>query len=191
MKRTLSLVLALALALSLTACGSKTDSADSSDAAANLPADALTLMTTVWDSIADDAKFPASGGDYENPVDSAPGAFDISNTDNLSYMLTFPAEDADKIDAAASLMHMMNANSFTCGAFHAVSADEVETLAQDLRDAIASKQWMCGFPDKLVVMTLGEYVVSMYGLNENIDTFRDKLVEAYPDAVVAFEEAIA
>ena len=190
MKKILSLMLALTLALSLTACGSKADSADSGDKT-DLPADALTLLTTVWDSIADDARFPAGGGDYANPVDGAPGAFDISDTENLSYMLTFPAEDADKIDGAASLMHMMNANSFTCGAFHAVSADEAETLAQDLRDAIASKQWMCGFPDKLVVMTLGEYVVSMYGLNENIDTFRDKLVEAYPDTVVVFDEAIA
>ncbi len=191
MKKTLSLVLALVLALSLTACGgSKADSGDDA-AASNLPADALTLLTTVWDSIPEDAKFPAAGGDAENAVDGAPGTFDISDADNLNYMLTFPTEDVDKIDAAASLVHMMNLNSFTCGAFHAVSADDVSALAQDLRDAIASKRWMCGFPDKLVVITLGEYVVSMYGLNENIDTFRDKLVEAYPDAVIAFEEAVA
>ena len=188
MKKTLSLALALVLALSLTACGSKTDD---SKTETRLPADAVTLLNDAWEAIPEGERFPAGGGDAENTVDGAPGAFGIEDVDYLSYMLTFPAEDIDKIDSAASLVHMMNLNSFTCGAFHAVSTDDAATLAQDLRDAIASKQWMCGFPDKLVVMTLGEYVVSMYGLNENIDTFRDKLVEAYPDTVVVFDEAIA
>ena len=34
---------------------------------------------------------------------------------------------------------MMNANTFTCGAFHVTSKDDVETVASDLRDAIQSK----------------------------------------------------
>lgn len=188
MKRTLSLILALVMALSLAACGKKDDGkAGNADA----PADSLALLTKVWDSYTDDEKFPAAGGDYETSVDDAPGAFDPSNADNLNFLLTVPTEDASLIDDAASLMHMMNANTFTCGAFHITSKDDVDTVAQDLRDAIQSKQWMCGFPDKLVIFTYDQYVVSLYGAEDLVDTFRDKFTAAYSDSVVAYDEAIA
>ena len=187
MKKILSLALACVLALSLTACGKKDTGTDSDS---NVPTDALTLLNTVWDSYTDDEKSPAAGGDYEHSVDGAPGAFDISDTDNLTYLLSVPAEDADKLDDAASLMHMMNANTFTCGAFHLTNKDDVESVAQDLRDAIQTKQWMCGFPDKLVVLTYDQYVVSLYGAEDLVDTFRDKLTAVYGDAAVAYDEAI-
>ena len=187
MKKTISLALALVLALSLAACGKN----GNTDSSADVPADANTLLTTVWDSFTDDEKFPASGGDYTTPVEDAPGAVDISDADNLNYMLTLPVEDASKIDGAAALSHMMNANTFTCGAFHITSKDDVNTVAQDLRDAIQSKQWMCGFPDKLVIFTYDQYVVSLYGDEELVNTFRDKFTAAYSDSVVAYDEAIA
>ena len=49
---------------------------------------------------------------------------------------------------------------------------------------------MCGFPDKLVIVTLDQYVISMYGHEELINTFRDKLQAAYSSAAIAYEEAI-
>ena len=187
MKRTLSLILALVMALSLAACGTKDGGkADNADA----PADSLTILNKVWESYTDDEKFPAAGGDYEHSVDDAPGAFDLSDADNLSYLLTVPAEDASLIDDAASLMHMMNMNTFTCGAMRVVNSDDVTKLADDLRDAIQGKQWMCGFPDKLVIATLGNYVISMYGDADLIDTFRDKLLAAYTDTSVVYDESI-
>ena len=187
MKRALSLALAFVLALTLTACGKKDTGTDSDS---NVPTDALTLLNTVWDSYTDDEKFPAAGGDYEHSVDGAPGAFDISDTDNLTYLLSVPAEDADKLDDAASLMHMMNANTFTCGALRVKNGDDAAKLAEDLRDAIQNKQWMCGFPDKLVIATLGNYVVSVYGDEELVNTFRDKLQAAFSDAAIAYDEMI-
>ena len=175
MKRTLSLILALVMAVSLMACGKKDDGKNNADA----PADSLALLTKVWDSYTDDEKFPAAGGDYETSVDDAPGAFDPSNADNLNFLLTVPTEDASLIDDAASLMHMMNANTFTCGALRVKNGDDAAKLAEDLRDAIQNKQWMCGFPDKLVIATLGNYVVSVYGDEELVNTFRDKLQAAF------------
>ena len=186
MKKILSLTLACVLALSLTACGKK----DNASGGSGVPTDASTLLTAVWDTYTNDEKFPASGGSYDAPVEDAPGAVDISDADNLNYMLTLPVEDAAKIDGAASLGHMMNANTFTCGAFHVTSKDDVESVAQDLRDAIQAKQWMCGFPDKLVVLTYDQYVVSLYGAEDLVDTFRDKFTAAYGDASVAYDEAI-
>lgn len=187
MKKTISLALALVLALSLAACGKN----GNTDSSADVPADANTLLTTVWDSYTDDEKFPAAGGDYTTPVEDAPGAVDISDADNLNYMLTLPVEDASKIDGAAALSHMMNANTFTCGAFHITSKDDVEAVANDLRDAIQSKQWMCGFPDKMVILTLDNYVVSMFGAEDLVDPFCDMLKSCYSAAEVVYDEPIA
>ena len=186
MKRTLSLMLALVMAVSLMACGKKDDGKNNADA----PADSLALLTKVWDSYTDDEKFPAAGGDYETSVDDAPGAFDPSNADNLNFLLTVPTEDASLIDDAASLMHMMNANTFTCGALRVKNGDDAAKLAEDLRDAIQNKQWMCGFPDKLIVVSVDNYLISCFGAEDLVNTFRDKLQAAYSGAVVITDEPI-
>ena len=173
----------------LAACGQKDNGGNGgTDAAA--PADSLELLTKVWDSYTDDEKFSAVGGDYDHSVDDAPGAFDISQTENVEYMLTLPQDKVSLIDGAASLMHMMNANTFTCGAFHPAKAEDADTLAQTLRDSIQGKQWMCGFPDKLVVAKVGGYVVSFYGDQDLVNTFRDKLSAAWEATEIVFDEAI-
>ena len=173
----------------LAACGQKDNGGNGgTDAAA--PADSLELLTKVWDSYTDDEKFSAVGGDYDHSVDDAPGAFDISQADNVEYMLTLPQDKVSLIDGAASLMHMMNANTFTCGAFHPAKAEDADTLAQTLRDSIQGKQWMCGFPDKLVVAKVGGYVVSFYGDQDLVNTFRDKHSAAWAGTEIVFDEAI-
>lgn len=152
--------------------------------------DALTILNAIWNTYSDEEKFPAAGGDSEHAVDGAPGSFDASNADNLSYLLTFPADDASLIDSAASLVHMMNLNTFTCGAFHVADANNVAKLADDLRTTIQAKRWMCGFPDKLVIVTVGQSVFSVYGNEELVNTFRDKLLASYPTAAAVYDEAI-
>ena len=94
------------------------------------------------------------------------------------------------MDEAASLVHMMNANTFTAGAFHVTNSSDVDTVVSDLKDNIMNRQWMCGFPDKLVVATVDEVVVAMYGDEELINSFRDTLTASYPAAVIDFDEAI-
>ena len=152
--------------------------------------DALTILNAIWNTYSDEEKFPAAGGDSEHAVDGAPGSFDVSNADSLSYQLTFPADDASLIDSAASLVHMMNLNTFTCGAFHVADANNVARLADDLRTTIQAKHWMCGFPDKLVIVTVGQSVFSVYGNEELVNTFRDKLLASYSAATAVYDEAI-
>ena len=152
--------------------------------------DALTILNAIWNTYSDEEKFPAAGGDSEHAVDGAPGSFDVSNADSLSYLLTFPADDASLIDSAASLVHMMNLNTFTCGAFHVADANNVARLADDLRTTIQAKRWMCGFPDKLVIVTVGQSVLSVYGNEELVNTFRDKLLTSYSAAAAVYDEAI-
>ena len=179
MKKIIPILLAAAMVLAFAACGNNSGNNGGNDAAVTDP---LEVLSKTWSSLPEEDKFPASGGDNGSPVDDKPGKFDISDTDNLDYMLSFPAGSVDLIDSAASLTHMMNMNTFTCGAYHVKNAADAKTLAQSLRDSIQSRQWMCGFPN--------EVVVAMYGDEELINSFRDTLTASYPAAVIDFDEAI-
>lgn len=154
---------------------------------------AKALLETVWSIYQEDEKFPAAGGDYseENRVDGAPGMVGLENASDLEYLLSFPAAGVEKVDDAASLIHMMNTNTFTCGAFHLANAEDMDTLAAEVKEYVMGKQWMCGFPDKLVVISVGDYLVEVFGLQEQVDTFCTKLAESFPEATVISEDPIA
>ena len=77
------------------------------------------------------------------------------------------------MDQAASLIHMMNQNTFTAAAYHCT--DDAAALATALRDNIQQRRWMCGFPDKVAVAVVGEYVVSVFGAEDLVDTFMSHL----------------
>ena len=73
---------------------------------------------------------------------------------------------------------------------NATDAANADTLVQALKNNITTTQWMCGFPDKLVIFTVnGEYVVSAFGNGEIMDNFKTKLAEVYGEgAVLEVEE---
>ena len=188
MKKTLCLLLAALLVLSLTACGSKNNHSGDKPAT---PTSALNILETVWNTYGEGEKFSVVGGDFSeaNLKEDAPGVFDLKDRALADSELGLPETAA--VDEAASLVHMMNANTFTAAAYHA-TGDTAE-LAQQLRDNIMHRQWMCGFPDKLVVAEVGdEYVVTVFGADELVDTFMTHLNGIYGVSAVhtAYDEAI-
>lgn len=185
MKKILAMLLAIVLVFSLAACGAK-------GGAKVDVASPLELLNKVWDSYAEEEKFPAAGGDMteENSSMTGPGIYGLEDAEGFVATTHFPAESVDKIDAAATLMHMMNANTMTVAACHVKDAAEVDALAGEVKDSVLATRWMCGFPEKLVIVTLGDYIVSYFGNGEVVDGFTAKLKAAFPAAVVATEEAI-
>ena len=186
MKKFLTMLLALVMVLSLAACSSQ----KGGDVNGGFPVSAVDLLTAVWNAYPESEKFPVVGGSLDKPVDDAPGTFPVDDADNLDYMLHFPADKADLIDDAASLTHMMNANTFTAGAFHVASSSDVDSVVSDLKDNIMNRQWMCGFPDKLVVLTYGEYVVALFGADDLVDDFVNTMTATYTGVQTACDEPI-
>ncbi len=147
------------------------------------------VLNNVWNTFAEDEKFAAMGGDFANAVDGMAGIFNIEDTENLTYMLYIPTDNVAMIDEAASLLHAMNANTFTGAAFHLTDAANAEAFTDAMKDNIMNTQWMCGFPDKMMIVTVnGEYVVSAFGNAEIMDNFKSKLTEVYGDAAVIVAE---
>ena len=159
---------------------------------ANKPSSPLNLLNTVWKSYSEDDKFPASGGDYseENAKDDAPGKFDVSDSAVLESTLAVPEDSADLLKKAASLTHMMNLNTFTAGAFQLKDSKNADKFAKAMKESIENRRWVCGFPDKFVIIKVNGYVVSAFGAADLIDTFKSKTLKAYQDAKVYCEENI-
>ena len=187
MKKIASVLLVAMLALCLAACGGGKDNGVAVEIK-----DATEILTTVWGTYEEDEMFPVGGGDSANMSMEGPAKFDVANTEELAYMLNFPVELADKIDDAASMVHMMNLNTFTAGAYHVVDAAEMSTVVDAIKDKVMNNHWMCGFPETLIIVQVGDsYVVSAYGNGELIDNFQSKLLAAYKGAAeVVVEESL-
>ncbi len=183
MKKMISLVLAAVLVLSLAACGKD----NASDGGPVKATSALDLLETVWNSYGEDEKFPTVGGAFSDAdvKENAPGAYDITDRAEADRVLGLP--ETALVDQAASLVHMMNQNTFTAAAYHAT--DDPDALAQQLRDNIQQRQWMCGFPDKLAVAVVGDYVTAVYGAEDLVDGFMNHLTGIYGVTAV-YDEAI-
>lgn len=194
MKKITAILLTMALALSFTACGNKPDTSSNnsqSESKASVK-DALTLLNTVWDNYQEDEKFPAAGGDMtdENMTMNAPGKFGTDDSETLDTTFGFPVASADQIDDAASLIHMMNANTFTCGAFHVKNMENISEITTALKDSILHRQWVCGFPDQLVIVTIDDYIVSFFGETEIVTVFKTNLMATFDSAQIVCDEPI-
>ena len=196
MKRIIAILLVCMLAIGAVACG-KSGNDSQSNTEENAPvetvdvADATELLTNVWNSYEEADKFPIGGGDYDNIVMDAPGKYDVAKVEDLDAVLGLPQSAATMIDDAASLMHMMNANTFTAGAYHVMDASNQQNVMDSLKDNIMNRQWMCGFPDTLIIASVGgEYVVSAFGNAEIIETFKNNLQAQYEIAEIVYEESL-
>ena len=196
MKRIIAILLVCMLAIGAVACG-KSGNDSQSNTEENAPvetvdvADATELLTNVWNSYEEADKFPIGGGDYDNIVMDAPGKYDVAKVEDLDAVLGLPQSAATMIDDAASLMHMMNANTFTAGSYHVMDASNQQNVMDSLKDNIMNRQWMCGFPDTLIIASVGgEYVVSAFGNAEIIETFKNNLQAQYEIAEIVYEESL-
>ncbi len=149
------------------------------------------MINSAWALFGEDEKFPVAGGDFSSGElyeEAAP--FSLDNPAELDRLTGFPAAEISKIDSAASMIHMLNTNTFSAGAFHVTAGTDMDALCQSIKDNVLSRRWMCGFPDKVIVAKVGDYIVCAYGLNETVDPFVAHLSEAYSFTTIAFDEKI-
>jgi hypothetical protein len=203
MKKVLSIVLALTMILALASCtgGNTTTSSTedvssvetpvSSEDTATVGGDkALEVLNNIWAAYPEDQKFMAGGGDEANMNMEGPGKYGLTDTEALKALFAFPAESVSKVNGAASLMSMMMQNQFTSAAFQLVNAADAETLATELTTSLKATQWICGTPEKIMVVGVGDVVVSAYGFVDFMTAFEGALKTAYPDAVIYTNEAL-
>lgn len=176
-KKLLAITLAALLALSaLAACNSPEEPANGAQPTEE---SALKLLETVWEAFDDDQKFPAMGGNTADVMDQA-GSFSLEDAAAVDSMLGVPEASVEKITEAASLIHMMNANTFTGAVFKTADEQTAKELAAEMEIHLSQRQWICGFPEKLFIATTGDgFVISAFGAGEIVNVFTEKLTGAY------------
>lgn len=196
MKKLIALLLALVMVMALAACNAtdekKQEKGDSP----------LEILEKVWDSYSEDEKFPVSGGDMQTHMDqmeanenyeipNAPGIYNMEQKEELPYIFYISEENVAKVEEAATMVHMMNGNNFTCGTFRLTDSKDVDGFVKSAKESIMGNQWMCGQPDQLIIATFGSDVVMIaFGINDAIDPFMEKLTAAYPDAELVVQESL-
>ncbi len=200
MKKLVALLLMTAMMFTCVACGGNGEDAGNNGGETKVEiTDATELLTKVWDeykaSASEDVQFPIGGGDAENMSMDAPGKYDVSiegGAEGLTATYCVPADVIEKADSFATGIHMMMSNNFTTVALHVTDAANTETVVTSMKDATINNQWMCGMPEKLIIVTVGEdYVVSAYGLEALIDAYEAAITAVYGDAaVVSVEESL-
>lgn len=204
MKKFVALLLAVVMMFTCVACGGNGGDAGNNGGETKVEiTDATEVLTKSWEeynnAVSDDLKFPVGGGNIENfelIVMDAPGKCDTSlegAKETLSMSFCIPVESIDMTDDVANMMNMMMANNFSAAAYRVADAANTETVVSSIKDATLNNQWMCGFPEKLIVVTInGDYVVSAFGNGQVIDAFKTAITTVYGDAaVVAVEENLA
>ena len=190
MKKIISLILVGVMMLALVACGENKPA--ETTAAAPAVESSLAVLEEIWAKYGEDEKFFVIGGNMENPVDGAPGNYDMAYAENLTWNLLVPEDQLANIDQAATMIHAMNANTFTSGVVHLTAGTDAAAFAQIMRDAIQGNMWMCGFPETLTVAVIGgEYVLIAFGVNDAMNPFMAHFAEAFPSANILFNEAVA
>lgn len=191
MKKYISMILAVTMVMALFAGCAKGGEDNTKPAGEGAPASALELMETVWGKYSEDEKFPVIGGSLAAPVDNAPGSFDLAD-ENISYSLLIPAEQLGNVTEAASMIHMMNSNTFTAAAFKMADGASSADFESAMKDAIMNNQWICGFPEQLfIALVTTDYVVVAFGAADLIEVFKTNLTAAYYTTTEVVNEALA
>ena len=199
MKKILALILALVMVLSLVACGdtekdpepnkpddgvvggeTNPEETPEVDDEINPITSATSAINRIWELMPEDLKPMTFGGDYENNVENEAATHTIADGgEELDGSIGYPAEMIDKIDEAAALRHMMNVNSFTCGAYALKNADDAQAVCDGIVDSLMNRSYLCGAPQVLVVIQVDSYIINAFGAEDIINAFAAAAEEAY------------
>jgi len=212
-KRISSLIFALLLSTAvLASCAEDKESAESNNSKETTNTvetkepettpflDAQTALDAIFTPFADKMA-PAFGvesgeevkGAFSGSLEGVPGpaAIDLNNLEEGFFHLTIlPTENVDKLASASLFTNMMNQNNGTVVAFELKNADEAQALADILKTSVAGNQWMCGFPERHLIVNVDGVVFSAYGLADVTNALKDAITETYENAVVLHDEAL-
>lgn len=136
-------------------------------------------------------KDETSGEDYSYEVPkNEPGAISPSDGEALESQTLFPAASADRLESAAVFFNLMNQNNGTFAAFEVKSGEDVQVLADMMKNKIKNNQWICGFPERYQVLRVGNVLLFSYGLEASLEAFKSAVASVYSDMAVIYDERL-
>ena len=196
MKKLIALMMALAIVASFTACGGKNEPenttetttmpeegisideniggtlANTGDYQPQISSDstALDLLDPIWMGLGGEHQPASYGGHFSEEYSSGPATYDLTYADELAGVLMLPTDKMDSVEDAATVVHLLNANSMTAGVVKLKEGTDVKAFADAVADRISNNQWMCGFPEWMAVVQINDnFLFIGYGLYDMIN----------------------
>ena len=202
MKKTLAMLLAVIMVVGLFAACGKDEGKKADKGTGATPTETPEqIFTNIWNKFSEDEVFPVMGGapetygemieiDENYMMPDVPAAYDMKYKESLTSYLVIPADKLENVEAAAYAQHGMLINNFACGVLQ-VKGD-AKAFAESVYEALLSNQWFCGQPEKLLVAVVdANHVLIGYGLEVALNPVATHLTEAYANAEILYNEAIA
>ena len=126
---------------------------------------------------------------YELPKNE-PGSISLDDSEYLESQTLFPAASLDRIGSAAVFFNTMNMNNGTFAAFEVKNAEDVQALADILKSKVKNNQWICGFPERFLIMRADNVLIFSYGLADSVNAFKSAVSSEYTNASVLYDEAL-
>ena len=206
MKKILAFILVAVMAFSLVACGTPAKEGNEVEEVASSAVEILNNsldkicedLSVVFEAPADDVKGIFVGGyfseDETTAVSGGAGTtpIDVEDASVMFKMISLVSEDSfAKLDDSAIMYHMMNTNTCAISAMHVADAADVDAVASSLKDSITTNMWSCGFPERYVVIKVGSYIVSAYGLTDYVNAVKAGVTATYGEsAVVVYDDIV-
>ncbi|MDE7311902.1 MAG: hypothetical protein K2N87_09880 [Eubacterium sp.] len=182
---------ALFLCFSICGCGSRQGGAENSQGQASIYDAPLDILEKIIAAYEGNELFAMYGGDSEHAVMDAPGSFAVSNTQELDAVLGVPESQWQNLEEAASVVHMMNANTFTGAAYRLKDSTDQHAFAEAVKANLLKKQWVCGQPDTLLVIQADEkHMLTAFGDATLIQTFQNHALSVLKGSKVVIEAPV-
>lgn len=192
MRKAVLLFLSVMMVSVLSGCGGQKDSQAEQGGGQSQYTEALEVLNQVIEAYGEDELFSMYGGDQENAVMDGPGKFDIAKTEELESVYGLAADQSSNIEDAATMVHLMNANTFTGAAYRIKEGVDMNAFADALKSCILARQWICGQPDTLVLINVdGRYIITAFGEAGIIENFKTNALSAFSGAQVITEAPVA
>ena len=134
---------------------------------------------------------PDTGEEYSYALPkNEPGDLPVSEGENLESQALFPAASAEKLDSAAVFFNMMNQNNGTFAAFEVKNESDLQALADMMKNKVKNNQWICGFPERYLIMRVGDIMIFSYGLNDVLSVWKNAVSSVYSGAAILYDEML-
>lgn len=191
MRKAVLLFLSVMMVSVLSGCGGQKDSQAEQGGGQSQYTEALEVLNQVIEAYGEDELFSMYGGDQENAVMDGPGKFDIAKTEELESVYGLAADQSSNIEDAATMVHLMNANTFTGAVYRLKEGVDMDDFADALKSCILARQWICGQPDTLVLINVdGRYIITAFGEAGIIENFKTNALSALSGAQVITEAPV-
>ena len=190
MRKAVLLFLSVMMVSVLSGCGGQKDSQAEQGGGQSQYTEEV--LNQVIEAYGEDELFSMYGGDQENAVMDGPGKFDITKTEELESVYGLAADQSSNIEDAATMVHLMNANTFTGAVYRIKEGVDMNDFADALKSCILARQWICGQPDTLVLINVdGRYIITAFGEAGIIENFKTNALSALSGAQVITEAPVA